>query len=279
MYKGFKISVVMPAYNEEHFIASAVRQFRALPEVDEVVVVDNNSADATAALAREAGARVVPESAQGYGHASRRALLSGSGELVFIVEPDGTFRAQDLLKFLPYAEEFDVIFGTRTSRTCIWDGANMGYFLRYGNWAVAKLLEYMHNGPCLTDVGCTFKMIHRDALEQVAPCLTVGGSHFSPEFMIAVIRSGLRCVEIPVHYRQRLGESKITGSFKKAFLLGLKMIGLILRQRLRSFPRVASTVSEQVLREIGEHRHPTPAPQPAGSLAAPAVPPAPANGF
>jgi glycosyltransferase involved in cell wall biosynthesis len=254
MYQGKKISVVMPAYNEEAFIRQAVEDFRRLPEVDEVVVVDNNSKDGTAEIARAAGARVVSESRQGYGHASRTALLSAEGDLVAIVEPDGTFRARDLYKLLAYADEFDALLGTRTSKACIWEGANMSWSLRVGNVVVAKLLEYLHNGPCLTDVGCTFKLIARPALLQIAPHLTVGGSHFSPELMMVLVRSGLRVVEIPVHYRRRLGESKITGRLPKAILLGLRMIGMIIHYRFRSFPRFQTTVSTQTLVDIGEHR-------------------------
>ena len=253
MFQGWKVSVVMPAYNEEAFIASAVREFRALPEVDEVVVVDNNSKDNTNALATEAGAVVFKETNQGYGFACRRALLEATGDLVILVEPDGTFVANDVRKYLQYAREFDAVFGTRTSKSAIWAGANMWWFLRYGNVAVAKLLEYLHNGPCLTDVGCTFKLIRRDALHQVKPFFTVGKSHFSPELMLVLMRTGMRCIEIPVHYRSRLGESKITGSFTKAWKLGWKMIFMIIGYRFTSFPKLKSSVAPEVLHEIGEH--------------------------
>lgn len=255
MYNGYTISVVMPAYNEEAFIAKAVEGFKSLPEVDEVIVVDNNSKDRTAELAQQQGAVVVKEMRQGYGYASQRALLSAKSDLVFIVEPDGTFSAHDIYKFLAYADEFDAVIGTRTSRSCIWTGANMSLFLRYGNVAVAKLLEYLHNGPCFTDVGCTFKMVRRSVLQQVEPFLTVGASHFSPQLMMVLVRTGMRCVEIPVHYRTRLGESKITGSFRKAFRLGMRMIGMIIVYRFKQFPRLKSGVSEQALKRIGEHEH------------------------
>lgn len=250
MYCGKKISVVMPAYNEEQSITETVCAFKRLPEVDEVVVVNNNSQDRTGNLAREAGAIVISETRQGYGYASKTALLSATGELVFIVEPDGTFTAKDIYKFLPYVDEFDAVIGTRTSRSCIWKGANMGYFLRYGNAAVAKLLEYVHNGPCLTDVGCTFKMIHRDVLRQIAPYLTIGKSHFSPEFMIVLIRTGMKLVEIPVNYGLRVGKSKITGKFSKAFRLGLKMIAVIIAYRFHRFPRLKSTIDNLPLGSI-----------------------------
>jgi len=216
-----------------------VRKFLRLPEVDEVVVADNNSTDGTATLARLAGARVVPEARQGYGFASRRALEAASGDVVIITESDGTFRANDIYKFLSYTGEFDVVFGTRTAKSCIWEGSNMGPFLRYGNWAVAKLLEYFHNGPCLTDVGCTYKAISRRALAHLSPMFTVGGSHFSPELMILAIRSRLSCVEIPVHYQPRVGISKITGNRWKAFRLGLRMIAMTMLYRFRSFPAAA----------------------------------------
>lgn len=253
MFQGYRVSLVMPAYNEEAGIADAVRGFKVLPEVDEVLVVDNNSTDHTAARAAGAGARVVRETNQGYGFACRRALAAATGDLVILVEPDGTFVATDVGKFLQYAGEFDAVFGTRTSKSAIWAGANMWWFLRYGNVVVAKLLEYLHNGPCLTDVGCTFKLIRREAILQVTPFFTVGGSHFSPELMMVLLRTGMRCIEIPVHYRGRVGESKITGTFARAWVLGWKMVLMIVAYRFRRFPRLASSVPPAVLREIGDH--------------------------
>src|SRR5262249_23182196 len=162
----------MPAYNEAAAITGAVRAFLAIPEVDEVIIVDNNSSDGTGELAARAGAKVGLETRQGYGFACQRALMTPTSDYGLIVESDDTFQATDVCKFLAYAEEFDVVLGTRTSKACIWDGANMGHFLRYGNWAVAKLLEYLHNGPCLTDVGCTYKLFTRTALQKILPHLT-----------------------------------------------------------------------------------------------------------
>ncbi len=78
---------------------------------------------------------------QGYGHATRRGLLEARGELIVLAEPDGTFLPQDILKLLVYSTECDAVFGTRTTHELIWQGANMARFLRWGNWAVAKLIE------------------------------------------------------------------------------------------------------------------------------------------
>ncbi|MGC2112455.1 MAG: glycosyltransferase family 2 protein [Candidatus Korobacteraceae bacterium] len=238
MHNGKTVSIVMPAYNEAKGIASVVRSFFSIPEVDQVIVADNNSSDDTAQLAAAAGAIVVHEPRRGYGHASQAALAAANSDYVIIVESDCTFRAEDIYKFLSYAGEFDVVFGTRTSKSCIWEGSNMGPFLRYGNCAVAKLLEYLHNGPCLTDVGCTYKLLRRRAVEHLMPMFTVGLSHFSPELMILAIRTKLSCVEIPVHYQPRTGTSKITGTTWKAFRLGVRMIAMIVRYRFQFIPQI-----------------------------------------
>jgi glycosyltransferase involved in cell wall biosynthesis len=228
MFCGKKVSVVMPAFNEGEAIGACVREFVKTGYADEIVVADNNSTDKTAIIAKKAGARVVCEKNQGYGFACQRALKEASGYYVVLVEPDGTFDPEDILKFLAYSKDFDFVLGTRTSRELIWEGSNMGPFLKWGNWMLAKSLELMHNGPHLSDVGCTYRLIKRPSLEKISGRFTVGGSHFSPEMMILALKCGIRTIEIPVNYRPRRGESKITGKKSKAFKVGLAMIRLII---------------------------------------------------
>jgi glycosyltransferase involved in cell wall biosynthesis len=200
--------------------------------VDEVVVVDNNSRDGTGPRAAAAGARVVRERRQGYGFALRRGLAEATGDYIVLAEPDGTFVGGDVLKLLVYADEFDLVLGTRTTRELIWREANMGWFLRVGNWLVAKLLQALFGGPSLSDCGCTLRLIGRAAAERLNPRFTVGGSHFLPEMVCLALLERMRVIEVPVNYRGRVGESKITGSVETAVRVGARMIGLILRYRL-----------------------------------------------
>ena len=241
------MSVVFPAYNEAGNIRQAIDDFLAFPAVDEVVVVDNNSRDETASLARAAGARVVQEVRQGYGYALRRGLQEADGEYVIMAEPDGTFIAKDLLKLLAYSDDFDMVLGTRTTRELIWRQANMGWFLRVGNLLVAKLLQVLFSGPSLSDCGCTMRLVHRETLDQLIPRLTVGSSHLLPEMDILSLLLGRRIIEVPVNYRGRVGSSKITGSRIRAFTVGLQMIALILRYRFlpryRLLPRSSGVTS------------------------------------
>jgi len=160
MWNSKTVSIVLPAYNEEKYIRPAVEDFFVEGVVDEVIVVDNNSRDRTAEEAATTRARVVRETAQGYGHALRRGLREASGDLVIMAEPDGTFVGRDVLKLLAYADDFEMVCGTRTTRELIWQQANMGWFLRWGNWTVAKMIQVLYDGPSLTDCGCTLRLTH-----------------------------------------------------------------------------------------------------------------------
>ena len=162
----------------------------------------------------------------------RRGLREASGDIIIMAEPDGTFLGRDVLKLLAYADDFDMVCGTRTTRELVWEEANMGWFLRIGNVAVAKMIQVLYGGPSLTDCGCTLRLTHRAALLRIVDNLTVGGSHFLPEMVIVGLQQKLRIIEVPVNYRGRVGESKITGTIRGTLRTGFRMIGIILRFRL-----------------------------------------------
>ncbi len=234
MWYGRRVAVIFPAYNEEHNIAQAIEDFFGVgggDVVDEVIAVDNNSRDRTAELIKGTRGTYVLETRQGYGHALQRGLAEAAArgaDLIVMAEPDGTFAGKDVLKLLAFADDFDLVLGTRTTKELIWQEANMGRFLRWGNWAVAKLLQVLHDGPSLSDCGCTLRLVRVDAYRVFADNLTVGKSHFLPEMVCLALASGLRLIEVPVNYRGRVGESKITGSFSTTIRVGMSMISLIL---------------------------------------------------
>ena len=235
MYKNKKVSVVAGTYNEADSLRDVINGFFATGFVDEFIIVDNNALGNTKEEIEKTRARRVVETNQGYGYAYMRALSEAKGDLIVTVEVDGTFDPKDIHKFLLYSDDFPVVFGTRTSRASIWSGAFMPFPVRFGNWFVAKILEVLHNGPTLTDVGCTYKLISREALDKITPLfpLSEGGGKWSPEFMIWVLKKGFTPIEIPVMFKPRVGKSMYTGSVWKAGILGLKMIPMIIKYRFR----------------------------------------------
>jgi glycosyltransferase involved in cell wall biosynthesis len=234
MWNGREVSVVLMTYAERDSIREVIDGFFQTGLVDEVLVIDNNAQEGTADEVAKTRARLVHEPQQGYGYATQRGLLEARGELIVLSEPDGTFLPSDILKLLVYSEECEAVFGTRTTRELIWAEANMESFLRWGNWAVAKLMEALFNTTHLSDVGCTYRLLRRDMARQVAEKMTVGGSHAGAEIMLLIVTSGARFVEVPVNYLPRVGTSSVTGSQLKAIGVGLRMIALVLSRRRRA---------------------------------------------
>ncbi len=240
MYKNKTVSIVIPTYNEEGSIRDVIDGFFDTGLVDEVVVVDNNALGNTKSEVAKTKARLVEEKKQGYGSAMMRGLREAIGDLVITTEGDGTFLPSDIHKFLAYTDEFKAIFGTRTSRASIWSGAFMPFPVRFGNWAVAKFMEVLHNGPSMTDVSCSYKLFSREVLDSIFHLfpLSNGKEAFSAEIMIWVIRYGWRPIEIPVIYKERVGISSYTGgSVIKAAKIGYKMMIQVIRYRFMKLNR------------------------------------------
>lgn len=231
MWKNKTVSVILPTYNEKDSIRQCIKDFFATGLVDEVIVVNNNAAAGTSEEVAGTGAREVIETRQGYGSAIQRGFLEAKGELLCVCEPDSTFAAADIEKLLSYSADFEFVLGTRTTKEFIWEGANMGLFLKWGNYAVAKLMEVLFNSNCLTDVGCTYRIINRAALAKIQPRFTIFGSFFGPEMMLLALKEKVSMVQIPLNYRKRIGTSAVTGDPIKAFKLGCQMILLILRHK------------------------------------------------
>jgi glycosyltransferase involved in cell wall biosynthesis len=228
------LCVVLPTYNEKDSIAECIRRFQALSEVDEVLVVNNNAAPGTSEEVAATGAREVFEPRQGYGAAIQRGLVDTDADLICICEPDGTFNPEDLRKLLAFMPECDLVIGSRTVATFIWDGANMGWFLRWGNWGVAKAVELLHNTTSLSDVGCTFRVMTREVAQQIVPRSRVTGSAYGLEMMLVAAILRIRMVQVPVNYHPRVGVSSVTGDRRATLVLGTQMIGHVVRSRIRA---------------------------------------------
>jgi len=236
------VAVAITAYNDGEATADAVRQFRAQESVLDILVIDNNCTDRTAELAAAAGARVIREHRQGYGFACIRGLWEScrisNADIIVLTEGDGTFVAQDLPKFLAYIDQADMVIGTRVVRPLVEHGSQMDYFFTWGNIAVAMLLRLRFwdsqflGAAGLSDVGCTYRAIRREALERILPDLVVGSNHFSPHMMLVALARGLSIIEIPITFRRRIGLSKgASQSLWKGLVVGLAMIWHIITYR------------------------------------------------
>ena len=231
-WKSKKISLILPTYNELDSIKKVINKFSGLKIFFEIIVINNNASIGTSDEIEQTDAVEIHEKKQGYGSAILRGFYESKGDLIVVCEPDDTFVEEDIYKLLAYSDSFDVVYGSRTMNDMIWDGANMGWFLRFGNWSVAKLLQILFNTCSLTDVGCTYRLVKRSSMLKILKKSKVLSNFFGPEMMLISILLNLKIIQIPINYRERVGISSVTGSFKKAFLLGIQMILLILKFRI-----------------------------------------------
>jgi len=233
-----EVCVVLTAYDDELSIGDVVSDFISQDNVAQVIVVDNNSTDATESKAIGAGATVTKESKQGYGNACIKGLreaLRTNASIVILAEGDGTFSGSDMRKLIPYLDNTHMVIGTRTMKELVSKKSQLDWFYLWGNLFLAKLVQIKffdarHFGRVrLTDVGCTMRAIRTAALRKIIDKLTVGGHHFSPHMIMVGIKQGLKMVEVPITFKQRIGISKGAGKDKwTATKVGLKMLWHIL---------------------------------------------------
>ncbi|WP_239025996.1 glycosyltransferase family 2 protein [Sphingomonas paeninsulae] len=225
------VTVALTAYNDEDSITEAVRDFVEHPLVNRVIVVSNNSHDATFERAAAAGAITFNELSPGYGRCVFRCLTEASlyddVDLIVLCEGDRTFRAFDIEKLLAYAPHGDFVNGTRTVEPLRHFATQLSSFMYYGNIFVGKLLEAKHLGrSTITDVGTTYKLCRRDALLELLPALDPAVNlEFNAHFLDTALAEGHVLIECPVTFHQRVGVSK-GGNVNnmRGFSVGLRMI-------------------------------------------------------
>jgi glycosyltransferase involved in cell wall biosynthesis len=225
------VTVALTAYDDEASIGPAVRDFLSHPAVRRVIVVSNNSRDATFERAEAAGALTFNEEAPGYGRCVYRCLTEAlryeDTECIVLCEGDLTFRAYDIEKLLAYAPHGDVVNGTRTVEPLRQYATQLSTFMYYGNLFVGKLLEAKHLGrSTITDVGTTYKLCRRDALVELLPQLDPSiNLEFNAHFLDTALQGGFLLVECPITFHERVGVSK-GGNINnmRGLAVGMRMI-------------------------------------------------------
>jgi glycosyltransferase involved in cell wall biosynthesis len=225
-----KVSVIIPALNEEEPIAGVVHECLATGLPDEVIVVDNGSSDRTAERAREAGARVVT-APRGYGRACAAGVQAVSPEHDIVVFLDGD--GSDVPAFMnqliePIARDtHDFVIGSRTRGQREAGSMN---FQQIFSGRVAGLILRLLYGVRYTDMS-PFRAIRLDALAKLDMREQTYG--WNLEMQMKVARSGLRILEIPVNHRRRAGgQSKVSGTMRGTFVAGARIIATLVRVAL-----------------------------------------------
>ncbi|MBC7687162.1 MAG: glycosyltransferase family 2 protein [Aquabacterium sp.] len=223
------IDVIIPAYNEQDAIAKVIQ---ALPKniLREIIVVNNNSSDATTENAKAAGATVLTETRQGYGFACLKgiAYLTGKAippDIVLFIDADYSDypeEAVDVLK--PVIEgRADMVIGSRVLGNK--QKGSMTIPQVFGTWLAINLLRIIYK-TTFTDLG-PFRAIKFKQLLALNMQDTTYG--WTVEMQLKAAKQKLVCAEVPVNYRKRVGVSKISGTVKGTVMAGYKILYTIFK--------------------------------------------------
>lgn len=205
-----KLSVVIPALNEEKAICAVlkeipVKKLKALGYDTEVLVIDNGSTDKTPHLAKSNGANVIIQPVRGYGNAYKAGFANASGDIIATGDADLTYPFKDLPALIALMESRNLDFITTDRLTNLRKGV-MTKTHQMGN-AMLTLMTRMLYGIKIKDSQSGMWVFKRS----IWPRLKVvsSGMPFSQELKIEAYRRGFNCMEIPIDYRARAGEVKL----------------------------------------------------------------------
>ena len=240
------ITMIVPTFNEELSIGSVIENFSKQTHVKSIIVIDNNSSDKTVEIAKKAGATVITKNEnKGYSHSlvlGLKEALKTNSNIIGTTEADGTYNSYDIEKMIPYLDNCDMVIGTRQNQIITEKGNQNSVVHVWGNFLLAKLIQIkyfnlQHMGIVnLTDVGCLYRLMKRNALEKIIDELTypnsdkaVGGIGIGLYLTMLGIEKDLKILEIPVTFNKRIGTSKIeSNKLPKIFKIGLSFLWLIL---------------------------------------------------
>ena len=224
-----KVVVIIPAFNEEGSIANVIRD---IPKeyVKEIIVVNNNSTDATAINAQKAGATVLLEINQGYGHACLKGIEYANTMdqkpfiIVFIDGDYSDFADEIQLLLQPIIEnDMDMVIGSRATGNR--EKGSMMPQQIFGNWLATRLMKIIY-GVRYTDLG-PFRAIRFDKLMLMGMEDKTYG--WTVEMQLKAAKQKLKIIEVPVSYRKRIGYSKVSGTLKGTIMAGYKIIYTIFK--------------------------------------------------
>jgi hypothetical protein len=223
------LSVVIPAMNEEQGIGAVLDE---VPRAElarlgwdvEVLVVDGESVDRTRDIAKAKGARVVVEPRKGYGRAYKTGFQHAKGEFLATADADLTYPMADLPRLLGLLESEGLDFLTTDRFAELEEGA-MRPKHRLGNWVLSTAAQVLFLRR-IRDSQSGMWVFRREALDKMK--LTADGMPFSEEIKLEAFRHPeLKCREVPIRYRVRVGEVKLD-----SWGDGLENLFFLLRKRL-----------------------------------------------
>ena len=218
------VSIIIPALNEEDTVGKVIDE---IPKEDlqrkgyrvEILVIDNNSTDRTAEIAREKGAKVILEPAKGKGRAIRTAFESVSGDFIFMLDADYTYPATYIPRMLEVLQErHDVVIGSRLKGQMA-EGA-MSKTNLVGNRLLAFMASTLYRTK-ISDLCTGYWGFTRRVISDLE--LDATGFELEADMFIEIAKRGYKIAEVPIYYRRRMTPPKLS-ALKDGLKIGWTLV-------------------------------------------------------
>jgi glycosyltransferase involved in cell wall biosynthesis len=226
MENYFKVSIVMGTKNEEKAIGKVIKDIKIVTKDQAEIIIVDGSIDRTPIIAEELGAKVFRQEPKGYGIAIKLGLLLATRDIIITTDCDDTYPVEDIPRFVQKIEEgYDIVSGSRFGFNKI---ENMTKLNRFGNKLFAKITSILY-GINVTDITTGMRAYRREVVKNIIWTENIG---LSAELLFKPALMKYKIIEIPIIYKERIGETKlnpiiggisILKSILKYALLGIKI--------------------------------------------------------
>ncbi len=226
------IKVIIPAFNEADSIGHVIKELPTT--VSEIIVVNNNSTDDTVKNAEKAGATVLTEKRKGYGYACLCGLdyvakQSKVPDIIVFIDGDYSDYPEELDQVVAPILENGVDFVVGARKKSLREEGSMTPQQIFGNW-LATFLMRLFFGAKFTDLG-PFRAIKYEKLKELEMEDKTYG--WTVEMQLKILRKKMTYIEVPVHYKKRIGVSKVSGTVKGSIFAGIKILGWIFKYSIK----------------------------------------------
>jgi len=199
-----KITVVIPAYNEEKAISEVITGLKKISIVDEIIVIDDGSTDSTKKKALESGVKVLTHRTNtGYGASLKTGIINSSNNVIAMFDADGQHNPEDIVSMSKHVGDYDMISGMRQKK-----GSNSPLWRQPGKKVINILANYLA-GHKIPDLNCGLRLVKKDL---IMPYLKMFPDKFSfsTTSMVFFLKDGYKVHFVPVNVQKRIGESSLT---------------------------------------------------------------------
>lgn len=205
MWQNKTVAVILPVSKPGAPVRRTIMDFDGTGFVDEIIAVNNTGIDIGNEVKKTRARLITTTGDNGFGGATLKGIKATKADLIIISESKGSFEGSDILKFLSYSGDFEMVFGARTHVPLIENKSQMFLLKRVVEAVFGKLISLLYLCPPLTDTGCNYWLTSRRGLRKIASECRANSKIFTTEWLLLAAKNKVKFIQIPVNFKRNEG--------------------------------------------------------------------------